>query len=138
MQSIGCKDMRLGHQLGRIRAAVMRSPDQPGWKGSCAPFTGITFVLAEALMRTELFEQQYRQGARAKAFAGRDWNEAGGWVIFSQPRQENFSRSASERAAVQFWNQAWTIFHWRGRTLSVLVMSSPNLHSLSQPQRGHA
>src|SRR5260370_38255109 len=53
------------------------------------------------------------------------WNGAGGWVIFSQDRQVNFSRTV------------WITFHWRGTISSVSVMSSPSLASLP-PQTGHA
>src|SRR5258705_6143691 len=53
------------------------------------------------------------------------WNGAGGWVIFSQDRQLNFSRTV------------WITFHWRGTISSVSVMSSPSLASLP-PQTGHA
>ena len=45
------------------------------------------------------------------------WNGAGGWLIFSQSRQENFSRTVS------------ITFHWRGTTSSVRVTSSPSLRS---------
>src|SRR5438045_9605821 len=60
--------------------------------------------------------------ARALAMA---WNGAGGWVIFAQDRQLNFSRTV------------WITFHWRGTTSSVSVMSSPSLTS-RPPQAGHA
>ncbi len=40
---------------------------------------------------------------------------AGGWVIASQARQENFSRTC------------WITFHWRGTTSNVSVTSSPEL-----------
>src|SRR5438270_13016250 len=53
------------------------------------------------------------------------WNGAGGWVIFSQDRQVNFSRTV------------WTTFHWRGTISSVSVISSPSLANLP-PQTGHA
>src|SRR3954465_80919 len=41
------------------------------------------------------------------------WNGAGAWLIFSQSRQENFSRTVS------------ITFHWRGTDSSVRVTSSP-------------
>src|SRR5918911_1356390 len=53
------------------------------------------------------------------------WNGAGGWVIASQRRQVNFSRTV------------WITFHCRGTTSSVSVMSSPSLASLP-PQHGQA
>ena len=53
------------------------------------------------------------------------WNGAGGWVIVSQDRQVNFSRTV------------WITFHCRGTTSSVSVMSSPSLASLP-PQQGQA
>lgn len=52
------------------------------------------------------------------------WNGAGGWLIVSQARQENRSRTV------------WITFHWRGITSSVSVIVSPSLHSLSEPQHG--
>ena len=51
------------------------------------------------------------------------WNGAGGWLIFSQSRQVNFSRTV------------WITFHWRGITSSVSVMSSPSLASRVEPQQ---
>jgi hypothetical protein len=45
------------------------------------------------------------------------WNGAGGWVIFSQARHVNFSRTV------------WITFHCRGTTSKVSVMSSPILAS---------
>ena len=50
------------------------------------------------------------------------WNGAGGWVMLSQVRQENFSRTV------------WTIFHWRGITSNVSVIVSPSLTSLPLQQ----
>ena len=52
------------------------------------------------------------------------WNGAGAWLIFSQSRQVNFSRTC------------WITFHWRGITSSVSVMSSPSLRSRVPPQHG--
>src|SRR4249919_3568577 len=54
------------------------------------------------------------------------WNGAGGWVIFSQSRQVNFSRTV------------WITFHWRGTLSRVSVMVSPSLASLVEPQQAHA
>src|SRR5260370_12214135 len=51
------------------------------------------------------------------------WNGAGAWVIFSQARQVNFSRTCR------------ITFHCRGMTSSVSVMSSPNLRSRGLPQQ---
>jgi hypothetical protein len=50
---------------------------------------------------------------------------AGAWLIFSQSRQVNFSRTC------------WITFHCRGMTSSVSVMSSPNLRSRGLPQHKH-
>ena len=55
---------------------------------------------------------------------GVTWNGAGGWVIVSQSRHENFSRTV------------WITFHWRGITSSVSVMSSPSFDSFVEPQQG--
>jgi hypothetical protein len=43
------------------------------------------------------------------------WNGAGGWVMTSQDRQENFSR------------RCWITFHWRGTSSRVSVTSSPDV-----------
>src|SRR5271155_4814044 len=52
------------------------------------------------------------------------WKGAGGWVIVSQSRHENFSRTV------------WITFHWRGTTSSVSVTSSPSFESFVDPQHG--
>src|SRR5260370_9135917 len=52
------------------------------------------------------------------------WNGAGGWLIFSQDRQENFSRTCSVTNIC------------RGTTSSVSVTSSPIFESLVPPQHG--
>jgi hypothetical protein len=57
---------------------------------------------------------------------GSTWNGAGAWLIFSQSRQVNFSRTCC------------TTFHCRGTTSSVSVTSSPSLASLLEPQQAHA
>src|SRR5690606_27372119 len=57
---------------------------------------------------------------------GTTWNGAGGWVIASQSRQENFSRTV------------WTTFHWRGITSSVSVTSSPSFDNRAPPHAGQA
>ena len=54
---------------------------------------------------------------------GMTWNGAGGWLIFSQQRQVNFSRTV------------WITFHWRGMTSSVSVISSPIFTMRSEPQQ---
>ena len=54
------------------------------------------------------------------------WNGAGAWLIFSQSRQLNFSRTVS------------TTFHWRGTHSSVRVTSSPSLRKRLPPQHSHA
>jgi hypothetical protein len=53
------------------------------------------------------------------------WNGAGGWVMVSQVRQENRSRTV------------WMTFHLIGSISKVSVMSSPSLDSLP-PQQGQA
>ena len=55
---------------------------------------------------------------------GVTWNGAGGCVIFSHSRHENFSRTV------------WITFHCRGITSSVSVMSSPSFDSFAEPQQG--
>src|ERR1700688_830690 len=51
------------------------------------------------------------------------WNGAGAWLIFSQSRQENFSRTY------------WITFQDFGMTPSVSVMSSPSRDSRDPPQQ---
>src|SRR6516162_6615913 len=53
-------------------------------------------------------------------------NGAGAWLIFSQSRQVNFSRTIC------------TTFHCRGTTSSRSVTSSPSLASLCEPQQPQA
>ena len=55
---------------------------------------------------------------------GVTWKGAGGWVIVSHCRHENFSRTV------------WITFHRRGITSSVSVTSSPSFDSLAEPQQG--
>jgi hypothetical protein len=55
---------------------------------------------------------------------GVTWKGAGDWVIVSQARHENFSRTV------------WITFHCRGTTSSVSVTSSANFDGLSGPQHG--
>lgn len=57
---------------------------------------------------------------------GTTWKGAGGWLIFSQSRQEKRSRTV------------WTTFHRRGTTSNVSVTSSPSFDSRPPPQVGHA
>src|SRR5260370_24150747 len=54
------------------------------------------------------------------------WNDAGAWLIFSQSRQLNFSRTC------------WITFQDFGMTSSVSVMSSPSLDSRAPPQQAQA
>ena len=54
---------------------------------------------------------------------GVTWKGAGAWLIFSQSRQVNFSRTC------------WITFHCRGITSSVSVMSSPSFASRVPPQQ---
>src|ERR1700746_404903 len=51
------------------------------------------------------------------------WNGAGGWLIFSQTPQVNFSRTVS------------ITFHWRGTASRVSGPSPPILPSRSEPQQ---
>ncbi len=51
------------------------------------------------------------------------WKGAGDWLIFSQSRQVNFSRTV------------WITFHWRGITSSVSVTSSPIFAIRAEPQQ---
>jgi hypothetical protein len=75
-------------------------------------------------MLAELLEQDHRQQVRPRqSRAASTWKGAGGWVIFSQSRQENFSRTV------------WITFHRRGITSSVSVTSSPSFDSRSDPQQ---
>ena len=57
---------------------------------------------------------------------GITWNGAGAWLIFSQSRQVNFSRTVS------------TNLNRRGISSSVLVTSSPILASRDPPQQAQA
>ena len=57
---------------------------------------------------------------------GMTWNGPGAWLIRSQSRQVNFSRTVS------------TTFQRRGIDSSVRVTSSPSLRSLALPQHSHA
>jgi hypothetical protein len=54
------------------------------------------------------------------------WNGAGAWLIFSQSRQVNFSRTC------------WTTFQDFGITSNVSVMSKPSLDSRAPPQQAQA
>jgi hypothetical protein len=63
-------------------------------------------------MRAELLEQQHGEEARAEEPARLDMERRRRLVIFSQSRQETFSRTV------------WMTFHWRGTTSSISVISS--------------
>src|SRR5688500_14779625 len=65
-------------------------------------------------MLAELLEQDHRSRLGPAQPRGVGWKGAGGWVIRSQSRQVNFSRTV------------WITFHWRGTTSSVSVTSSPS------------
>src|SRR5277367_4358975 len=54
------------------------------------------------------------------------WNGAGAWLIFSQSRQVNFSRTC------------WITFQDLGMTSSVSVTSSPSLDNRALPQQRQA
>ena len=110
----------LTQSLGITSAVLARS-------GRHVALTGIALALpVERLMFAELGVKDHRQQARARPGPrAMTWNGAGGWVILSQRRQVNFSRTV------------WITFHCRGTTSSVSVMSSPSLASLP-PQHGQA
>ena len=77
----------------------------------------------QRLMLAEFVEQDHRQQIRPGTAARVGWNGAGGWVIVSQARHENFSRTV------------WITFQWRGITSSVSVISSPSLASFADRSR---
>jgi hypothetical protein len=80
----------------------------------------------QGLMLAELLEHDHGQGARAGHPRAMGWNGAGAWLIFSQSRQLNFSRTVS------------IISQWRGITSSVRVTSSPSLRRRLLPQHSQA
>ena len=111
---------------GRAAASAppcRRRPGRPGstpsrakrsrWRfnGWCCPYFSKTIVAS-------------RLGPAQPRGVG--WNGAGGWLIFSQSRHVNFSRTV------------WITFHWRGMTSSVSVTSSPILESFCEPQHAQA
>ncbi len=69
----------------------------------------------------ELLEQNHGQKVGPGRAPGR---YAGGCVIVSHSRHENFSHTV------------WITFHCRGMTSKVSVASSPNLDSVVEPQQG--
>lgn len=75
-------------------------------------------------MLAELPEQDHGQEVGATEPRGLTWKGAGGWVIVSQFRQENLSRTV------------WITFHCRGMASSVSVISSPSFDSFDDPQQG--
>src|SRR5215471_2486888 len=78
----------------------------------------------ERLVLPVLLKQDHGEQAGAGKAARQDG--AGAWLIFSQSRQVNFSRTCC------------TTFHCRGTTSSVSVTSSPSLASLVEPQQTQA
>ena len=85
----------------------------------------VAFALpVQRLMLAELLEQDHGQQVRPGKAARRHVERRGGWVIVSQARHENFSRTV------------WITFHCRGITSSVSVMSSPSFDSFVEPQQG--
>jgi hypothetical protein len=78
-------------------------------------------------MLAELLEHDHGQQAWAGPAScnGMEWRLRA-WLIFSQSRQLNFSRTVS------------TTYHWRGTDSSVRVRSSPSLRKRLPPQRSHA
>lgn len=112
MQALGGKNMGLQQRKQRLQHKRAR-PDLigQGRKAERHTPTRVTFGLAvQRLMLTELFEQDHRQQVRPTlrwhsigfadgtlaSFAqprGAGLNGAGVWLIFSQSRQVNFSRT---------------------------------------------
>ena len=83
------------HHQGR--SAAVQAPTQSASVETLRsmPSHGEALALpVQRLMLAELAVQDRRQQVRAGAAARRSaWNGAGGWVIVSQDRQENFSRT---------------------------------------------
>ena len=78
-------------------------------------------------MLAELLEQDHGQEAGPRPASRRSHGTgAGAWLIFSQSRQVNFSRTVS------------ITFHCRGINSKVLVTSSPILRSRLPPQQPQA
>jgi hypothetical protein len=77
-------------------------------------------------MLAKLLEQHHRQQAGSGPALAITWNGAGAWLIFSQSRQENFSRTC------------WITFQDFGMTSSVSVMSSPSWDSGAPLQQAQA
>jgi hypothetical protein len=77
-------------------SAVGAGPDSVGQRRDAEIETFARELLAlpiEWLMLPELAAQDGRQQIGTGAAAGDRWNGAGGWVMLSQERQENFSRT---------------------------------------------
>ena len=96
MQALGGEHMGL-HALEQRRSTAAQAPT---WSARVDrlkrhAFAGVALGLAvQRLMLAELLEQDHRQQAGAGPAARRStWNGAGGWLIVSQSRQVNFSRT---------------------------------------------
>ena len=72
------------------------------------------------------YHGNYVRNSGFDSIAGWTGNGAGGWLMPSQSRQENFSRTV------------WITFHCRGIDSRVRVTSSPSLRSRPPPQHSHA
>ena len=127
MQPLRGEDMRLdersnkGSQHGSAGAHLVGQ----GRQADRHAFAGVAFGLAvQRLMLAELLEQRsWPAGSGPPSRAAMTWKGAGAWLIVSQSRQVNFSRTC------------WITFHCRGMTSSVSVTSSPSLRSASPPQQ---
>ena len=126
VQPLGGEHMRLD-QLVQRRQRGGAGADLIGQRREAEldALAGVALALpVERLVLAELLEQDHRQQARRRpSRAAMTWKGAGGWVIFSQSRQVNFSRTV------------WITFHCRGITSSVSVTSSPSLASRCRPQQ---
>ena len=93
MQSLCCHHMRLDQvvqrpQSNRARANLVRQ----GRNAQINPLQRVAVALAvQRLMLTVLLEQDHSQQVGSRPTPGVGWNGAGGWLIFSQCRQVNFS-----------------------------------------------
>ena len=129
MQALGRQDMGLeALEQRHQRRARRRPPDRPASTGSAARPRGRSArpagSAADAGRTSRTGSSPAGWGRPSRA--GSTWNGAGAWLIVSQSRQVNFSRTC------------WITFHWRGMTSSVSVTSSPSLDSRVPPQQAQA
>ena len=97
MQSLGRHDMGLHQPQERIKHRADRAHGVGhGRQRDRHAFQGVAFGLAvQGLVLAELLEQDHRQQAGARPSSRDDVERRGGWLIFSQSRQVNFSRTVS-------------------------------------------